>query len=458
MPTKIVIIGGGFGGVYTAKHLLDKYKNNNNVEITLINKENYFLFTPMLHEVATGGLNRYHVAEPIRDILHAKNFHFLKAQATEVNFDKKIVLTNHICLHYDYLVIAVGATNNFFNIPGVEKHSQQLKTVDDAKNIKNKIIDSLEHAEMLAREQSKYDNKQSNNQFRNHEEIKKWLTFVVCGAGPTGVEVAAELIEFIESHLRQFNHVKKEDIAVYLIQRDAKILSQLDQKCIAAASYVLEKKGIKIKVNSACISMDKDSICFANGNNIKSYTKIWTAGVKPNTLKTIPAVVDQRGFFHVNNYLQLKETDGDKDNNNKDKKNFANQYAPIWAIRTIQNLIKRMQRQDFTKFSGYKNNKTPVPQTAQAATKEAKVVAANIINLIEKKELQEFHFSEAGFLVSLGQRYAIADIKGFHFKGFFAWWLWRTVYLFKIIGIKNKLRIAHEWTMRLFSKREHSRL
>ncbi len=451
MSTKIVIIGGGFGGIYTAKHLLKQFKNNKEIEITLINKENYFLFTPMLHEVATGGLNRYHITESIRDILYAQNFHFLKAEVTEINFEQKMISTNNVCLYYDYLVIAIGATNNFFNISGADKYALQLKNIEDARNIKNKVIDCLEHAEMLAKQNNNNENNNQNNKQKseeinqkntnsnkiNQEEIKRLLNFVVCGGGPTGVEITAELTEFIENNIKQFNSIKKENINIYLIQRDSRILSMLDQKCSDAAAATLQKKGIKIQLNCACTSMDENAIYFADKTKIESYTKIWSAGVKPNKIKTIPTIADERGFFHVNQYLQLEKRN-EKDN----------------AIQIINNVFVIG---DCALFFN-KNETKPVPQTAQAATKEAKIAAINIKNLIEKRELTEFHFSEAGFLVSIGQRYAIADIKGFHFKGLFAWFLWRTIYLFKIIGVKNKLRIMYEWTLRLFMRRENTRL
>ena len=146
MVKHIVIIGGGFGGIYTAKHLLKKFKNKNNFKITLINRDNYFLFTPMLHEVATGGLNRHNIVEPIREILKADNFEFIKCEVKEVDFNKKRVITNLCDLSYDYLVIAIGATTNFYNVPGADKYCLDIKNMKAVASVRNKIINSLELA------------------------------------------------------------------------------------------------------------------------------------------------------------------------------------------------------------------------------------------------------------------------------------------------------------------------
>lgn len=412
MVKHIVIIGGGFGGVYTAKYLLKKLKCRNDFKITLINRENYFLFTPMLHEVATGGLNRSNIVEPIRQILKADNFEFIKCRVKEIDFNKKIVYTNLCDLNYDSLVIAIGSTSNFYNISGAKEYCLDLKDIQAAASVRNKIIDSLELALKL----------------KNKEDISKYLTFCVVGGGPTGVELAAEISEFVKQMLKDnYKHLGKNNFKIYLIQKGDKIMPFIHPKCIEKASNELINKGVTLLLNSSVSKVFKDAVEINNNKKIYSNTIIWTSGIKPNEIKTIPKITDEKEYFHVNEFLQV-----DKMNN-------------VFALG------------DCALFFN-KNEDKPIPFLAQTAIKEAEYVTKNIINSIEGKNLEECRVRLSGLLVSIGQKYAVADIHGIRFKGFFAWWLWRTIYLFKLIGKANKFRVALDWTINLFSKRNTSEI
>lgn len=402
---KIVIIGGGFGGIYTAKRLIKKLKGE--AHITLIDKKNYFLFSPMLHEVATGGLNRSHIVQPIREILKGENFDFLRSEISNIDFNKKEITSDKGKIRYDYLVIATGAKPNFYNIPGAEENSLPLNQSAHASMIKNRVIECFEMAEKT----------------KDMKLRKKTLTFVIIGGGPTGVELAAELAEFTHQNLeRNYKNLNVQDAKIYVIQRGNRIIPMMDDKSIDRATHRLHQKKVMIKLNTTVDKVTKDGVMINGREFLEACTVIWAGGVKPNLIKMNPDVADEKGHLHVDEFLQVK--------------NVKDAYA--------------LGDCAFSTNPGGK----PIPALAQVAVEQAKIVADNLVadvKLTGKKK--KFTFEEKGLLVSVGQRYAVANIRGFDFSGFLAWWLWRTIYLSKLIGIANKFRVAYDWTMLLFSGR-----
>ncbi|MBI3032090.1 NAD(P)/FAD-dependent oxidoreductase [Candidatus Woesearchaeota archaeon] len=405
--THIVIIGGGFGGIYTAKELL-KHLDQDKDSITLINKTNYFLFTPMLHEIATGGISLQHIAEPIRKIIKNKNFEFLEDEAAEIDINKKIVKRKlGTPVSYDYLVVAAGAGTNFFNIPGAEEYCYTLKDLHQAFDIRNKIIEQLETAE---REQSK-----------DH-----YLTFAVLGAGPTGVELAGEIIEFAQQIKEDCHNIKDRKIMVYLIQRGPKILPMLHDKCIEKTMKELRRKEITVLTNAEVTRVHNDGFEINHKKKIKAGMMIWTSGVRSNKIAIKPDVARERESIVIDAYLRLQGR----------TKEFAIGDCAVCVDA----------------------NGNKVPWLAQAAVSQAKICAHNIIADMNNAPLLPFIFKPSGLLVSVGQKFAVAEINGFRFKGFFAWWLWRTIYLSKVLGLDNKIRIAYEWTLNLFFKRDSTKI
>ena len=233
---KIVIIGNGFGGTYTLKALGKIFKNNPKVEITLVGEKNYFLFTPLLHEVATGGINPENIIEPIRKVLGSCLSKFYLGKAGLINLKNQTVAVDNHQLSYDYLVLAPGAQTNFYNISGASKYCFTLKSIDDAIRIKNHCITQMERASQTA----------------NSTERKKMLTFVVVGGGPTGVEMAAELQEFIRETFS--GYFKKEiiaDASVLLIERGSELMSSFNIAIRKKSLRVLLEKGIQVVLNTA---------------------------------------------------------------------------------------------------------------------------------------------------------------------------------------------------------------
>lgn len=409
---KVIIVGGGFGGVYTSKYL-KKLLKEDLVEVTLLNKTNYFLFTPLLHEVATGGLSPLSAAESIREILKKIKIDFCQTEVRSIDFDQKIVKTNDGHFNYDFLVLAPGANTEFYNIPGAEEYGMPLKTLYDAVKIRTKIIDSFEKASVT-----------------NSPELRQeLLTFTIVGGGATGVELAAEISEFSLDTLYSYYSktlCKKNDIKIILISNNKDLLPRFPKELREWSLKSLKLKGIDIKLESQVSSVSQNEITINNGQKIKTQNVFWSAGVTPNFPELIGNTEVGKNGIKVNEYLQ------------------AEKQNSVFVLG------------DGADFSG--RDKSPLPMLAQVAVNQAKNVTKNIENIIKGRDLRPFEYKSKGHLISLGQWNAVGNIYGFKLRGRFTWWLWRTVYLFKFISFKKKLRIAFEWTVNLFYPRDITKI
>ena len=410
---KIVIIGNGFGGIYTLKNLHKYFCGNKNIEITLVGERNYFLFTPLLHEVATGSINQENIVESIRKILGCCLSKFYLGKAKKINTENKTVEVGQHILPYDYLVLAVGAETNFYSIKGAQENSLTLKSLQDAMKIKNQVIEKIECASHIT----------------DKTERKKMLTFTIVGGGPTGVELAVELQELIKEN---FTHYYKEELiseaSVVLIQKDKNLLPQFGEKIQRKSLEILIKKGVQIMLNTEVMEVSPQKVLLKNGKEIATETVIWVAGIKPKEIdfeKEVQKTNNTR--LVVNEYLQLE--------------NYNNIFAlgDATAVRI-------------------KNTENFLPALAQVAEKEAKIVAQNLFLLTKNKKIKPFHYKHSGDLISLGQWMAIGEISNFTFSGHLAWWLWRTVYLSKLISFRKKIRVAMDWTINLFYPRDISEI
>ena len=405
----IIIIGAGFGGLYTTLYLKKYLKNK---KIILFNKYNYFLFTPLLHEVATGGQNRHNIVLEIRELVNGKNCEFYATEVQKIDFNKKEIYFDNTKTMYDKLIIALGSKANITDVKGARQYALPLKTIRDAIAIRTKIVRSLEKASVT----------------KNQHEKEKLLCFAIMGGGPTGVELAGELSEFIHELLPYYPKINPLLVKIYIIQRGPKIIPQLlHDKCIALATKQLRKKNVHVLLNSEVTEVREDYIIINNTTKINAYNIFWTAGIIPRTIETIPQITNKEGYYEVNEFLEVK--------NLKD----------VYALGDCA-------------LNYNPGSKKPNPALAQLAVKQAKHLASNLYREQNNRKKIPFIFKPEGFLVSVGSWWAIAEIKNKVLKGKFAWWLWRTIYLTKIIGIKNKVRIGIEWFILLFSKRDASEI
>lgn len=410
----IVIAGGGFGGVYTYKYIHRFSHGRKDIQVTLVSKTNYFLFTPLLHEVATGGLVRENIVEPIRDILRCCSDSFCLADVTGLSTQSKTLLTTAGPLSYDVCVLALGAETNFFGTKGASEHCFQLKNLSDAVSLKNHLIRSFEKASRCS----------------DTEERKRLLRIVVIGGGPTGVELACEISDFLYATLARYylkDHIEK-DIHVVLVQRGNELVPQfhpgLRRKCLE----LLRRKRVDVRLLSPVVDVSEEGVALASGEVLETRCPVWVAGVTPIQI-TLDAknVADPCGRLLVDDSLRLQG------------------YSDVFVLGDAATC-------------GTDGKRQPYPQLAQVAVLQAPVVAANILRSIEGKPLKPFSCRLTGTLISLGEWCAAGEIFGIVFSGRFAWWLWRTVYLSKLLSFRKKAEVAIDWTFDLFLPRDISEL
>ena len=290
---RVIILGAGFAGLYTYLYL-KKVRAAKNLDIILVNKTNYFLFTPMLHEVATGGLNPQHVAESLREALRTYTPDFLQAEVRAIDLRNQVIQTSECAIEYDYAVIALGAETNFYDIPGAEKYALQLKSIQDALGIRRKIIDVFEAASCTA----------------DPEERKGLLQFVIVGGGATGVELVAEISEFIfHTMARLYNTIDFEsEVSLALVNSDEEILKIFHPFLRAKAHHTLEKKHVVIHTNCVVKEVAHDGVRTMDDQFIHGHTIIWVAGVKAVRVKfpTRPEF-DKGGRSLVDTFLRVKD-------------------------------------------------------------------------------------------------------------------------------------------------------
>ena len=418
----IVILGSGFAGVEVLKRLQKKFKNDENVEITLVSRDNFLLFTPMLPEVATGMIETRHIVTPIRSFCNKANFY--EANVESIDFKNKQVIIRHVIgkqsepsawdqhiLEYDYLVIALGSETRFFGMTEVEKHSFTMKSIDDAIAIRNHIISILE---------------QANLEKDNKHLTKSLLTFIVVGGGFNGIETVGELNDFVRETIRAYyKNIYMSDVRMILVSATDKILEQVDEKLGEWALQKLKQKGVEFMMNKHVVGATSTGAKLDDGTIIPCYTIVWAAGVTPTDLvASLSCEHDKRHALVVNSYLEVLGYEGQ-----------------VYSLGDCASITDP-------------HTGKPYPPTAQHAIREAKVTAKNIIYDIKGKQNKKvkFNYKTKGMMAEIGKRTGVATLFGFKVHGFLAWWLWRTFYLANLPTMKKKLKVVSDWTMDLVYK------
>ncbi|PJC51239.1 MAG: 6-phosphogluconate dehydrogenase [Nitrosopumilales archaeon CG_4_9_14_0_2_um_filter_34_16] len=425
---KIVILGGGFAGVECARQLESKFGNDSEIEIVMVSEDNFLLFTPMLPQVASGMLETRHIVLPIRTI--CKKTKFYEGRIKNIDPWGKLVTLwgtgekRGISIHYDFLIIALGSETNFFGMADVEKNAYTMKTLNDAVMLRNRVIDMLEQAE-----------NETNPILR-----KSFLNFVVVGGGFAGIETAGELMDLLLDARKHYPTIHKEDLKVIVLEALGMILPGFNKKLADFAKDKMIERGIDIRLKTAVTSFDgnevtiksldenqKNPIDESKIDSIITKTLIWTAGVTPvNTIKRSMFKTD-KGKVIVNDYLEVSE--------------FPGVFAIGDCALHIDPLTQR-----------------PIPPTAQIAEAQAKIAAKNLIALIKNSEKEKFVYHSKGQMAIIGKRSGIATFLGMNISGFWAWLIWRNVYLSKITTFEKKTRIFLDWTIDMFFDRDVSRL
>jgi NADH dehydrogenase len=408
--TRILILGGGFGGLYAAMHLEKTLAREADVEITLINRDNFFLFTPMLHEVAASDLDLTHIVNPVQKLLRRVKFFAGDVEAIDLP-GKRVVVSHgfdhhHHDMPYDHLVIALGSITNFFNLPGLQERALTMKSLGDAITLRNRLIALLEEA-----------NSECCAAIR-----EPLLTVVVAGGGFAGVETVAAVNDFVRHALKFYPNCQEQHLRVVLVHPGAVILPELGEKLGSYAQKKLAGRKVDIRVNTRVTGISERGVGLSDGTVIAGNTLVWTAGTSPNPLLGTLPCQKERGRLLVNEYLEVPEWPG------------------VWALGDCAVVPDRKTGQAY-------------PPTAQHALREGKILAHNLAAAVKGGQRKPFVFQTIGQLASIGRRTGVANIMGMNFSGFIAWWLWRTIYLSKLPRFEKKLRVALDWTLDLlFSK------
>jgi NADH dehydrogenase len=408
--THVVILGGGFAGVTTAEHLEKQFRDDPTVSFTLISDTNSWLFTPMLVEVATSGLEPTHISSPLRTSL--KRTRVLRGRVTKIDLASRRIGVNDDGpdggLHYDQLVLALGSVSDCLGNSAVAENALEFKTLSDAMHIRNRVIDVFERADAEPDIECRH----------------ALLTFVVAGGGFSGAELAGGLNDFVRGMSADYPNLSTDDLRVILVHSRERILPELSESLASYAMQRMNERGVTFRLNTRVIDARPGSITLSSGEEIAAETFIWTAGARPNPiLKELQVKRDNRGAVLVNRTLAIPG------------------YANVWALG------------DCASVPDTKPGKT-CPPTAQAAINQAAVLAHNIRASLLGRPLKPFRFKSFGSLCIVGYHTACAEIKGLKFSGLFAWLLWRGVYLSKLPGLERKVRVLTDWTLELFFPRD----
>jgi NADH dehydrogenase len=409
--TRVVILGGGFGGVSTAQRLERLTAQDESFDVTLISQSNYLLFTPMLAEVASSALQAQHISTPLRAACpHTK---FIRASVEKIDVESSTIqlfpgvdLPTET-LGYDHLVLALGSVPYHHGLPGMEEHSFSLKTLEDATRLRNHVLTVLERADVEA----------------DAREKARQLTFVVVGGGFAGTEVIAELFDLVHGVLHYYPRVDAEELRFVLVHSQDRILPELGPRLGEYSLRKLRRRGIEFMLEARASDADAEKLVLDGGDSIETRTIVWTAGNRANPLlEMIPSKRNRRGAVVTDQALRVKGFDS------------------VWAIGDCANIPDQHGQ--------------PYPPTAQHALGEGKLVAENVVASVRGKPLKMFRYRSIGLLVALGHRTGAAEILGRRFYGLLAWILWRGLYLTKLPGLEKKIRVSLDWVLDLFFSRD----
>ena len=406
---RVVIIGGGFGGMNLAKSL-----RNTDVQIVLFDKQNYNGFWPLLYQVATAGLEPDAIAEPFRKMFDGyDDFHYRMVRVSKIDPVAKTITTLIGELRYDYLVIASGSKSNFFGNEQIKKYSFPLKTIPEALNVRSQFLQCFEQASVTS----------------DPAERESLLTFVVAGAGPTGVEMAGSLAEMRKHVLpSDYPGLDFSQMKIYVVEGLGKVLPPMSDEAGQKAQRYLEELGVIIKLNTLVESYDGETVTFKGGEQIKTQTLVWGAGVTGSLIDGIPAESIEKGRILV------------------DSINRVQGLTDVFAIGDIA----------FMKLDDYPKGH---PGVAQPAIQQGVHLAKNLRRLLKNEPTEPFKYFDKGSLAIVGRSRAVADLPGnIHLGGFIAWMAWLFVHIWYLVGFRSKLIVFSNWIYRLFTYQRGTRI
>jgi NADH dehydrogenase len=404
----IVIVGAGFGGLTAAQKL-----RNAPVNITLIDRQNYHLFQPLLYQVAIAGLLPSQIAYPLRTIFRKqKNLTFQMGEVTSIDFEERYVKMDGSIIAYDYLILAVGGQTNFFGMDSVKENGFQLKDIETAVNTRNHLLKMFEQASREA----------------DTDKRKALLTFAVVGGGPTGVETAGALAELITHVLaKDYPQMEMKNVRVLLLEAGNSVMAIYPEELRKATFDLLKRKNVEIMLGTQLTDYNGQRVTLADGMQIPTQTVIWTAGVRA------AGIVDRLGV----------------------------QQAGSGRVR-VESTLQLPQRPEVFVLgdAAYleNGNGQPLPMLSTVAIQQGKATARNILRIIRGEKPRTFHYKDPGLLATIGRNAAVARIWGLSFSGFVAWLIWVFLHIYRLIGFRNRLVVLINWAWDYFFYENQVRL
>ncbi|GAC1426721.1 MAG: NAD(P)/FAD-dependent oxidoreductase [Flavisolibacter sp.] len=409
---KIVIIGGGFAGINLARSL----EANTQFHITLVDRNNYNFFSPLLYQVSTSFLEASNISYPFRKLFQKKNIRFRLGEfITLLSSEKKVVLSTGTLL-YDYIVFATGTETNYFGIENVKKYALPMKTVNDALELRNSILQRLEKATITSEE----------------GERRKLMTVVVAGGGPTGVEISGMLAEMRKNIFwKDYPELKGIDFNIYLVDAGAKVLAPMSEHAQNYTYQALVDMGVVVKMHTQVKDFSNDKVVFASGESIETKTLIWAAGVTACNFDGIPAEKYGKG-----------------------KRLLVDAYNQVTSMESVYAIGDTcLQTTDIGFLTGH-------PQVAQVAIQQGKNLAKNFVNLNERQPLTPFQYKDKGSMAIIGRNKAVADLPKpkLHFAGFIAYFMWVFIHLMSLINYRNRIKTLYNWIGAYLTKDQSLRM
>jgi NADH:quinone reductase (non-electrogenic) len=403
---RVVVVGAGFGGLEAVTRLDRMFRRDPDVELLLLSDQNYLLFTPLLPQIASSYTDPRHIVQAVREIRRKKKFRFRREAVCAVDAANRRVIVDSGPIEYDALILASGARTEFFNTPGARENCWDYKSLQQAVELRERIIDLCEHADHTEDEAAR----------------RAMLTFVVVGGGYTGIELVTEMRDFLFGYAAQkYRGIRASDVRLVVLEAAPEVLRGIGPKLAEHARKRLHVSGIEVRTSTRVTRVLEDAV-EVNGNEIlKSETVIWTAGVRASELiESLPGPHDRIGRAVVNAHLQLEN------------------HPEIFVVGDSAAAVNALE----------------TPRVAPVAIEQGRIAAQNIGRLWRGEPLEKYEFASKGVLVSLGMNYAVVNVAGIQVSGYFAWLFWNAVHLYKLVGVKKQLQVAGDWMLGLIFPRD----
>jgi NADH dehydrogenase len=403
---RIVVVGAGFGGLQAATDLDRMFRHDPEVEILLISDQNYLLFTPLLPQIASSFTDPRHIAQAVREIRGRRKYRFRREAVRAVDVARRRVILDSEAIEYDALVLAPGSRTEFFNTPGARENCWDYKTLQQAVELRERIIDLCEHADHTTDAAAR----------------RSMLTFVVVGGGYTGVELVTEMRDFLFDYAaKKYRGIDASEIRLIVLEATPEVLRGIGPKLAEHARKRLRVNGIEVRTSTKVTRVLENSVEINGNETLQADTIIWTAGVRAcELIESLPGPHDRIGRAVVNAQLQLED------------------HPEVFVAGDSAAAVNALE----------------AARVAPVAIEQARVAARNIGHLWKNEPLETYEYASKGMLVSLGMNYAVVKVGGIQVSGYFAWLFWNAVHLYKLVGLKKQVQVAGDWVLGLIFPRD----